>query len=80
MEGAEAPEDVGGVLLVAAVVGGAALSGGRAPILGTLIGAIFIQLVGYTLIANGVPDEATLIVTAAIIVIAVWLQDSRRRT
>jgi simple sugar transport system permease protein/ribose transport system permease protein len=66
--------------IAAAVVGGAALSGGRAPILGTLLGAIFIQLVGYTLVANGVPDEATLIVTAAIIVIAVWLQDSRRRT
>jgi len=27
-----------------------------------------------------VPDEATLIVTAGIIVVAVWLQDSRRRT
>ncbi|TNC51488.1 ABC transporter permease [Rubellimicrobium rubrum] len=66
--------------IAAAVVGGAALSGGRAPILGTLLGAIFIQLVGYTLIANGVPDEATFIVTAAIIVIAVYLQDSRRRT
>lgn len=65
--------------IAAAVVGGAALSGGRAPILGTLLGAVFIQLVGYTLIANGVPDEATLIVTAAIIVVAVWLQDSRRR-
>ena len=66
--------------IAAAVVGGAALSGGRAPILGTLLGALFIQLVGYTLIANGVPDEATLIVTAGIIVVAVWLQDSRRRT
>ncbi len=66
--------------IAAAVVGGAALSGGRAPILGTLLGALFIQLVGYTLIANGVPDEATFIVTAAIIVVAVWLQDSRRRT
>jgi simple sugar transport system permease protein/ribose transport system permease protein len=65
---------------LAAVVGGAALSGGRAPVLGTLLGALFIQLVGYTLIANGVPDEATLIVTAAIIVVAVYLQDSRRRT
>ncbi len=66
--------------IAAAVVGGAALSGGRAPILGTLLGALFIQLVGYTLVANGVPDEATFIVTAAIIVVAVWLQDSRRRT
>lgn len=65
--------------IAAAVVGGAALTGGRAPVLGTLLGAVFIQLVGYTLIANGVPDEATLIVTAGIIVAAVRLQDGRRR-
>jgi ribose/xylose/arabinose/galactoside ABC-type transport system permease subunit len=36
--------------------------------------------VGYTLVANKVPDEATSIVTAAIIVVAVYLQDNRRRT
>jgi len=64
--------------IAAAVVGGAALSGGRAPIFGTLLGAIFIQLMGYTLIANGISDEMTLIVTAAIIAIAVWLQRGRR--
>jgi ribose/xylose/arabinose/galactoside ABC-type transport system permease subunit len=63
--------------IAASVVGGAALSGGRAPVLGSLLGAIFIQLMGYTLIANGVPDEATLIVTAGIIVVAVWLQRGR---
>ncbi len=64
--------------IAAAVVGGAALSGGRAPIFGTLLGAIFIQLMGYTLIANGISDEMTLIVTAAIIAVAVWLQRGRR--
>ena len=64
--------------IAAAVVGGAALSGGRAPIMGTLLGAIFIQLMGYTLIANGISDEMTLIVTAVIIAIAVWLQRGRR--
>jgi len=64
--------------IAASVVGGAALSGGRAPIFGTLLGAVFIQLMGYTLIANGVPDEATLIVTAGIIVTAVWLQKGRK--
>ncbi len=64
--------------IAAAVVGGAALSGGRAPIYGTLLGAVFIQLMGYTLIANGISDEMTLIVTAAIIAIAVWLQRGRR--
>lgn len=65
--------------IAAAVVGGAALSGGRAPILGALLGATFIQLMGYTLIANGVSDEKTLIVTAAIIAVAVWLQHGRRQ-
>ena len=64
--------------IAAAVVGGAALSGGRAPVFGALLGAIFIQLMGYTLIANGVSDEMTLVVTAAIIAIAVWLQRGRR--
>ncbi len=64
--------------IAAAVVGGAALAGGRAPILGTLLGAVFIQLMGYTLIANGISDEMTLIVTAAIIAVAVWLQRGRR--
>lgn len=64
--------------IAAAVVGGAALAGGRAPILGTLLGAVFIQLMGYTLIANGISDEMTLIVTAVIIAVAVWLQRGRR--
>lgn len=64
--------------IAAAVVGGTVLTGGRAPVFGTALGAVFIQLMGYTLIANGVPDEATLIVTAAIIVVAVWLQSGRR--
>lgn len=64
--------------IAASVVGGAALSGGRAPILGTMLGAVFIQLMGYTLIANGISDEMTLIVTAAIIAVAVWLQRGSR--
>lgn len=63
--------------IAAAVVGGAALSGGRAPIIGALLGAVFIQLMGYTLIANGISDEMTLVVTAAIIATAVWLQRGR---
>jgi ribose/xylose/arabinose/galactoside ABC-type transport system permease subunit len=59
-------------------VGGTLLVGGRATIVGTLIGALTIQLVRYTLLANGVPDAAALIVKAAIIAFAVWLQQQRR--
>jgi ribose/xylose/arabinose/galactoside ABC-type transport system permease subunit len=64
--------------IAAAVVGGALLQGGRAPILGVLLGAVIIQLVRYTLLANGIEDEVALIVKAAIIVLAVWLQQGRR--
>jgi len=64
--------------IAAAVVGGAALQGGRAPIMGAVLGALVIQLVKYTLLANGVRDEVALIVKATIIVAAVYLQSMRR--
>jgi ribose transport system permease protein len=60
--------------IAAVAVGGTLLTGGRATVVGTLIGALIIQLVRYTLLANGVPDAAALVVKAAIIVLAVWLQ------
>lgn len=64
--------------IAAVAVGGTLLSGGKATIFGTLLGALTIQLVRYTLLANGVPDPAALIVKAAIIVLAVWLQQQGR--
>lgn len=64
--------------IAAVAVGGTLLSGGRATIIGTLLGAMIIQLVRYTLLANGVPDAAALIAKAALIVIAVWLQRQER--
>ncbi|GGP24995.1 ABC transporter permease [Silvimonas amylolytica] len=60
--------------IAAVAVGGTLLTGGRARILGTLIGALIIQLVRYTLLAHGVPDAAALVVKAAIILAAVYLQ------
>jgi ribose transport system permease protein len=60
--------------IAAVAVGGTLLTGGRATIIGTLLGALIIQLVRYTLLANGVPDAAALVAKAAIIVLAVWLQ------
>ncbi|WP_309668036.1 ABC transporter permease, partial [Tabrizicola sp.] len=64
--------------IAAVAVGGTLLSGGRATIIGTLLGALIIQLVRYTLLANGVPDAAALVVKAAIIIGAVWLQERGR--
>ena len=64
--------------IAAAVVGGALLQGGRAPIFGAVLGAVIIQLVKYTLLANGVEDEVALIAKALIIVGAVYLQQGRK--
>ena len=60
--------------IAAVAVGGTLLTGGRATIVGTLVGALIIQLLRYTLLARGVPDAAALVVKAAIIIVAVWVQ------
>ncbi len=64
--------------IAAVAVGGTALSGGRVTLVGTLVGALFIQLLRYTLLVNGVPDAAALVVKAAIIIAAVALQYRRK--
>ncbi|RKP51850.1 ABC transporter permease [Pararobbsia silviterrae] len=66
--------------IAAVAVGGSALTGGQARLLGTVLGALTIQLIRYTLLANGVPDAAALVVKAAVIALAVWLQQAQRRT
>jgi ribose transport system permease protein len=60
--------------IAAVAVGGTLLSGGQASITGTVLGALIIQMLRYTLLANGVPDAAALVVKAGIIILAVWLQ------
>ncbi|HZH10355.1 MAG TPA: ABC transporter permease [Microvirga sp.] len=65
--------------IAAVAVGGTLLTGGRATVVGTLVGALIIQLVRYTLLANGVPDAAALVAKAVIIVMAVWLQRQGQR-
>ena len=65
--------------IAAVAVGGTLLTGGRAYIIGTVLGAFVIQLVRYTLLANGVPDAAALIVKAGLIVLAVFIQQRADR-
>jgi ribose/xylose/arabinose/galactoside ABC-type transport system permease subunit len=65
--------------IAAVAVGGTPFTGGRANVVGSLVGALLIQLLRYTLLANGVPDAAALVVKGAIIAGAVWTQ-TRGRT
>ena len=66
--------------ITAVVVGGTPLSGGQVRIAGTLAGAMLMQLIGATLISHNLPDSATRMVMAAIIVGAVLIQRGRTAT
>ncbi len=63
--------------IAAVAVGGTALTGGKAYVTGTLIGALIIQLLRYTLLAHGIPDVAALVMKAAIIIAAMYVQRKR---
>ena len=64
--------------IAAVVVGGTALSGGRARVFGTLVGALVLQLVTAAMIMNNVSFHYSLIVKALIILVAVYLQRGPR--
>ena len=64
--------------IAAVAVGGTPLTGGRATVVGTLIGALILQLLRFTLLSHGVPDAVALVVQAVIIVAAVFLQRQRQ--
>ena len=64
--------------IAAVAVGGTPLTGGRANMLGTVIGAIFIQLIRQTVVSLNVPDDIASIIIGALIVLAVFLQRQRK--
>jgi len=64
--------------IAAVAVGGTPLTGGRATIWGTVIGAIFIQLLRQTLITLNIPNDFASITIGVLIVLAVSLQRQRK--
>ena len=64
--------------IAAVVIGGTALAGGRATISGTVIGALLMQVIATSFNMLLVPYSLSLALKAAIILIAVYLQQSRR--
>lgn len=63
--------------ITAVVVGGTPLSGGKVRILGTVMGALLMQLVRATLIKHDLPDSTAQMVQAGIIVVAVYATRER---
>jgi galactofuranose transport system permease protein len=79
---ASVPSNLGNLIelsaITAVVVGGTPLTGGRVRILGTVAGALLMQLIGATLIAHNLHDSVAQMVQAAIILVAVYVQRGRR--
>ena len=79
--GAGDPADTGQLMelsaITAVVVGGTPLTGGRVRILGTVAGALLMQLVRATLIKHNLPDSTAQMVQAALIVVAVYTARER---
>ena len=65
--------------IAAVVIGGTSLSGGEGSILGTVIGAFVISVLTNGLRILAVPQEWQMVVTGAIIIVAVFLDMMRRR-
>jgi galactofuranose transport system permease protein len=80
--GASDPSAIGNLMelsaITAVVVGGTPLSGGSIRVLGTVAGAILMQLVRATLINHDLPDSAAQMIQAAIILAAVYVARERR--
>jgi ribose transport system permease protein len=66
-------------VVAAVIIGGTALSGGRGTILGAVIGALIIQVIGTGILFLGVDVKWSTFVTGAVIIIAVAIDQLVRR-
>ena len=65
--------------ITAVVVGGTPLSGGQVRILGTVAGALLLQVISATLVAHDIRDSVAQMIQAGIVITAVFLQIGSRR-
>ena len=60
--------------IAAVVIGGTPMSGGKPNVIGTVIGALIMQMITLTCVMNNIPDEYAQVLKAVIIVFAVYIQ------
>jgi ribose transport system permease protein len=79
--GAADPDTIGRSLemtaIAAVAIGDTKMSGGKARIIGTLLGAFIMQLITTTINMNNIPYEWSLVVSTLVILLAVFLQNIR---
>jgi simple sugar transport system permease protein len=65
--------------ILAVVIGGTSLAGGRFSITGTLFGALTIQALTTTIYSVGIPPEVSLVFKAVVVIIVCLLQSPKAR-
>jgi ribose/xylose/arabinose/galactoside ABC-type transport system permease subunit len=60
--------------IAAVAIGGTPFSGGRARIMGTVVGASVVALVPVIVNMNNIPSHYSLVLKALIVIVAMWLQ------
>ena len=63
--------------ILAVVIGGTALAGGRFFLLGSVVGALIVQAITTTILTRGIPSEMTQVVKAVVVVAVALLQSPR---
>lgn len=65
--------------ILAVVIGGTAMTGGRYSFWGTVVGALIIQTLTTTILTRGVQIQYTLIVKAVVVILVILIQSERTR-
>ena len=65
--------------ILAVVIGGTSLAGGRFSLAGTVLGALIIQTLTTTVYTMGIPPEITLVFKAVVVIVVCLLQSPRSR-
>jgi ribose transport system permease protein len=66
-------------ILAAVIIGGTALTGGRGSVVGTLVGILLIGVIGNGLVLKNISSFYQPVVTGAILLVAIVLDEIRRR-
>lgn len=65
--------------ILAVVIGGTSMNGGRYSLWGTVVGALIIQTLTTTILTRGVQIQYTLIVKAVVVILVILIQSERTR-
>lgn len=65
--------------IAAVVIGGTPMSGGKAHVMGTVVGALIMQMITQTCVMNDIPNQYAQVFKAVIIVVAVFVQRKQEK-